>query len=383
VASDGHSLLFWEEISVSKSMSAGAARGASVSVTGVSKHYGQVVAVDRVSLEAREGEFISLLGPSGSGKTTLLMMIAGFELPDHGQIAIGGRDMTRVDPNRRNLGMVFQKYALFPHMSVAENIAFPLRMRKAGKSEVKDRVTRALEMVRLAGYGERQISQLSGGQQQRVALARATVFNPPVILMDEPLGALDKKLREHMQIEIKQLQRQLGATVIYVTHDQQEALTMSDRVAVMNHGIIEQFSSPRDLYDRPQSVFVADFVGDTNLLRGTIVEINDQVAEVRLASGERVQGVVACPAAGGLVPGERAVLSIRPEKVCLADPSAPGLKIKGTEVIYAGSETSVVGQTLDSGNFKFRATQPAESGDMQVTWSARDALVFADPGDTL
>jgi spermidine/putrescine ABC transporter ATP-binding subunit len=349
-----------------------------VSVSALSKHYGSVVAVNRVSLEVREGEFISLLGPSGSGKTTLLMMIAGFELPDSGQITIGGRDMTRVDPNHRNLGMVFQKYALFPHMSVTENIAFPLRMRKVRKDDITERVASALKMVRLEGYGGRQISQLSGGQQQRVALARATVFNPPVILMDEPLGALDKKLREHMQIEIKQLQRQLGATVIYVTHDQQEALTMSDRVAVMNHGVIEQLSSPRELYDRPASIFVADFVGDTNLLPGIVDAIGEGVASLRLASGELVSGLVAENAAGTLAIGRPAILSVRPEKIRMVDAGGAGLRVREAETVYAGSETSLVGITFDSRPFKLLVSQPPSSREVSVAWAERDALVFAD-----
>jgi mannopine transport system ATP-binding protein len=379
MAENGRGHSFAEARRVAQSMSPDTSRGASVSVSGLCKHYGSVVAVNSVSLEVQEGEFISLLGPSGSGKTTLLMMIAGFELPDAGQIAIGGRDMTRVDPNHRNLGMVFQKYALFPHMSVTENIAFPLRMRKVRRDDLNERVANALKMVRLEGYGGRHVSQLSGGQQQRVALARATVFNPPVILMDEPLGALDKKLREHMQIEIKQLQRQLGATVIYVTHDQQEALTMSDRVAVMNHGVIEQLSSPRQLYDCPASIFVADFVGDTNLLRGIVDAIGGGVASLRLADGEVVSGLVVESAAGKLAVGRPAILSVRPEKIRIVAADGAGLRVREAETIYAGSETSLVGMTFDSQPFKLRVSQPPSSGEFRVAWAERDALVFADP----
>ncbi len=361
-------------------MSQGTVRGAAVTISGVSRRYGSVTAVNDVSLDVRAGEFISLLGPSGSGKTTLLMMIAGFEIPDDGTIAIGGRDMTRVDPNHRNLGMVFQKYALFPHMSVAENIAFPLQMRKVGKADIAARVADALAKVQLAGYGGRQITQLSGGQQQRVALARATVFNPPVILMDEPLGALDKKLREHMQIEIKQLQRQLGATVIYVTHDQQEALTMSDRVAVMNHGVIEQLSAPRDLYDEPQSIFVADFVGDTNLLTGTVHAVENGIVALDLPGGERVFGRPAGRTREAIAPGGSAVLSIRPEKV--RPGAGPGsIAVRGGELIYAGSDISIVGQTRDGRPFKFRAGPADAAGDATVSWTAGDALVFAASGD--
>ena len=357
-------------------MSQGALTGAAVNVRAVVKRYGAVAAVDRVSLDVKAGEFVSLLGPSGSGKTTLLMMIAGFEVPDDGRIEIGGRDMTRVDANHRNLGMVFQKYALFPHMSVAENIAFPLRMRKADKATIRTKVANALEIVRLGGYGERQITQLSGGQQQRVALARATVFDPPVILMDEPLGALDKKLREHMQIEIKQLQRQLGATVIYVTHDQQEALTMSDRVAVMNNGRIEQLSPPRELYDRPASIFVADFVGDTNLIKGTVTARDGDIVELTLPTGDRVKG--RAERAGGLLAlGDAAVLSVRPEKIRQLADGGAGVRVTDGELIYAGSETTFVGRTLDAQAFKFRASASHSGGEARVAWEAADALVFA------
>ncbi|RVD68567.1 ATP-binding cassette domain-containing protein, partial [Mesorhizobium sp. M4A.F.Ca.ET.029.04.2.1] len=209
-------------------------KGEGVTVRRLAKRYGSVTAVEDVSVDVKPGEFLSLLGPSGSGKTTLLMMIAGFELPTAGLIEIGATDITHVAPNKRNVGMVFQKYALFPHMSVSANVAFPLRMRKMDRAQIKRRVSEALAMVQLDDYGSRMPSQLSGGQQQRVALARALVFEPPVLLMDEPLGALDKKLREQLQIEIKTLQQRLGVTVIYVTHDQEEALTMSDRIAVMD-----------------------------------------------------------------------------------------------------------------------------------------------------
>jgi mannopine transport system ATP-binding protein len=243
--------------------------GQPVSIASVSKLYGEVRAVDDVSLEVAAGEFLSLLGPSGSGKTTLLMMVAGFETPSGGTIRVGSRDLTYVAPNERGVGMVFQKYALFPHMTVAQNIAFPLKMRKLPKADIARKVAEALALVRLDDYGGRLPSQLSGGQQQRIALARAIVFEPPVLLMDEPLGALDKKLREQLQIEIKRLQQRLGVTVIYVTHDQEEALTMSDRVAVMSAGRLEQIGSPTDLYQSPASAFVADFIGKMNFLDGT------------------------------------------------------------------------------------------------------------------
>lgn len=230
------------------------------------KRFGKVLAVDHVSLDIERSEFLTLLGPSGSGKTTTLMMIAGFEMPTSGQIFIEDEMVVFKPPYKRNIGMAFQNYALFPHMTVFNNIAFPLKMRGMNKSEIANQVDRALELVKLPDYGSRYPKQLSGGQQQRVALARSVVFNPPVLLMDEPLGALDKKLREHMQLEIKHLHRSLGVTVIYVTHDQSEALAMSDRIALMNYGRIEQIGTPTDLYENPKNKFVADFVGDTNLI---------------------------------------------------------------------------------------------------------------------
>jgi putative spermidine/putrescine transport system ATP-binding protein len=225
-------------------------------------------AVDSVSLGIAEGEFFSLLGPSGCGKTTTLRIIAGFEAPDHGRILLRGQDITGLPPEARNMGMVFQNYALFPHRTVAENVAFGLRMRNLPKAEIAARVVEALAMVRLAGLEDRRPAQLSGGQQQRVALARAIVINPAVLLCDEPLGALDKKLRQAMQFELKELHRRLGLTLVYVTHDQEEALTMSDRIAVMRSGRIAQLGTPREIYDRPRSRFVADFIGDTNILDG-------------------------------------------------------------------------------------------------------------------
>jgi mannopine transport system ATP-binding protein len=238
--------------------------------------------VDAVSLDVAPGEFLSLLGPSGSGKTTLLMMIAGFETASQGMISVGTRDLTYVAPNERGIGMVFQKYALFPHMTVAQNIAFPLKMRKFSSDEIRRKVQDALALVRLEDYGERMPSQLSGGQQQRIAVARAIVFEPPVLLMDEPLGALDKKLREQLQIEIKQLQQRLGITVIYVTHDQEEALTMSDRVAVMKDGRLEQIGTPVELYEHPGSAFVADFIGKMNFIDGEWVGSGGAAGIVRV-----------------------------------------------------------------------------------------------------
>ena len=241
-------------------------RGARVELQGITKNYGAHRAVDTIDLDIRAGEFITFLGPSGSGKTTTLMLIAGFETPTEGEILVDGNPVARLPPYRRNIGMVFQSYALFPHMTVAENIAFPLKQRRLGRADQREAVARMLDLVQLQGYEGRYPQQLSGGQQQRVAIARAIVFNPPVLLMDEPLSALDKQLRETLQLEIKRLHDRLGITFVYVTHDQREALVMSDRVSVMNNGRIEQIAAPQDLYDAPANRFVAAFVGEANFV---------------------------------------------------------------------------------------------------------------------
>ncbi|KOG27002.1 ABC transporter ATP-binding protein, partial [Streptomyces viridochromogenes] len=262
------------------------ATGKALSVVALRKTYGDVVAVDEASMEIAAGEFVTFLGSSGSGKTTTLMMIAGFCEPDSGTITVGDRDVTRLAPQKRGLGFVFQQYLLFPHMTVAENVAFPLTLRGVGKDEIRRRVGETLEIAGLSGFGGRKPRELSGGQQQRVALCRALVYRPPVILMDEPLGALDKKLRDQLQVEIKTIQQELGLTVIYVTHDQEEALVMSDRIAVMRNGLIEQFDTPRELFERPRTPFVADFLGAANFLPGRIEQHTDAHTLVRLdASG--------------------------------------------------------------------------------------------------
>ena len=258
------------------------ATGKALSVVALRKTYGDVVAVDEASMEIAAGEFVTFLGSSGSGKTTTLMMIAGFCEPDSGTITVGGSDVTRLAPQKRNLGFVFQQYLLFPHMTVHENVAFPLQLRGVGKSEFRRLVGETLEIAGLSKFAGRRPRELSGGQQQRVALCRALVYRPPVILMDEPLGALDKKLRDQLQIEIKTIQQELGLTVIYVTHDQEEALVLSDRIAVMRNGLIEQFDTPRELFERPKSPFVADFLGAANFLAGRIEQHTDQHTLVRL-----------------------------------------------------------------------------------------------------
>ena len=275
---------------------------------GVQKTYdGEQLVVRDLNLDIQRGEFLSLLGPSGSGKTTTLMMLAGFESPTAGEIVLDGKPITRTPPHKRNFGMVFQNYALFPHMTVGENVAYPLTVRKVSKDEQARRVQKALDMVQLGGMADRLPSRLSGGQQQRVALARALVFEPKLVLMDEPLGALDKQLREHMQIELKELHHQLGLTFVYVTHDQSEALTMSDRVAVFNDGVIQQLAGVEDLYEAPTTRFVAGFVGDSTVLRGKLTAANT----LTLTDGRVLQGVNVTQAAVGSL----AEACVRPERI--------------------------------------------------------------------
>nr|WP_256473466.1 ABC transporter ATP-binding protein [Neisseria sp. HSC-16F19] len=268
-----------------------------------------------MSLDIQRGEFISLLGPSGSGKTTLLMLLAGFESETAGKILLNGRAINDTPSHKRNIGVVFQNYALFPHMSVGENIAFPLKMRGMAKAEIAQKVDQALDMVQLLPMRERKPAQLSGGQQQRVALARALVFEPEVVLMDEPLGALDKQLRERMQLDIRELHKRLGLTIVFVTHDQQEALTMSDRIAVFNKGNIEQIGTPREIYDHPCTRFVAEFIGETNLLEGVVEQVSSDKAVVQLANGGKLTVLKHSP----LQTGQQVLISIRPERIMLSE----------------------------------------------------------------
>ncbi len=278
----------------------------------VQKSYdGETLVVKDLNLSIAKGEFLTMLGPSGSGKTTCLMMLAGFESATHGEIRLDGRPINNIPPHKRGIGMVFQNYALFPHMTVAENLAFPLEVRSMTRDEREQKVQRALDMVQMGAFGGRRPAQLSGGQQQRIALARALVFDAELVLMDEPLGALDKQLREHMQFEIKHLHEELGITVVYVTHDQGEALTMSDRVAVFNDGRIQQLAPPEDLYERPENSFVAQFIGENNTLGGKVEKIENGVAEVRLHSGE----IIDAAPVNVTRPGEETTISIRPERV--------------------------------------------------------------------
>ncbi len=351
----------------------------------LSKRYGEVTAVEDVSLAVENGEFVTLLGPSGSGKTTTLMMIAGFEEPSAGELALDGRSLIGLPAYRRGFGMVFQSYALFPHMTAAENIAFPLRMRGLGRAEREARARRALEMVRLPECAGRYPGQLSGGQQQRVALARALVFNPPVLLMDEPLGALDKKLREEMQLEIKRIQKEVGITTIYVTHDQEEALVMSDRVAVVNRGRIEQLAPPGLRYERPATRFVADFIGECNIVP---VELRPQAGGPPLAiapDGTRIP-LGRIEGAGGEAGGPQRFLVLRPEKIRFDD-GAPGLdcRLEGVveEAVYVGEATRFrvrVGEHL-----RLTLKQPNRAGEAtgavgarrRIAWAGADAVLVA------
>jgi spermidine/putrescine ABC transporter ATP-binding subunit len=305
-------------------------------MNGVEKRFENIGAVRGISLDIRPGEFLTLLGPSGSGKTTTLMMIAGFEAPTNGDIAIDGRSIVALPPHRRNIGMVFQNYALFPHLTVAENIGFPLKQRGVDRAARARLVSESLELVRLPGYEARYPRQLSGGQQQRVALARAIVFRPRLLLMDEPLGALDKQLRESLQLELRRLHADLGITFIYVTHDQEEALTMSDRVAVMNEGLIAQVGTPEDLYDRPCDRFVASFIGESNFLPGIVRGIEDGEAIVDCG------GTIMKAVAGKLLsPDDVVTLTTRPERMRFAD-AAPATMWQNliwatvTETVFAG-----------------------------------------------
>lgn len=301
-------------------------------VDGLCKQYGSIVALEPSSLSVAEGEFLTLLGPSGSGKTTLLQLICGLVEASGGRVVIDGRDQSGTPVHRRDIGLVFQHYALFPHLTVAENVAFPLKMRARPAAEITSRVSVALAMVHLGDLAGRFPRELSGGQQQRVALARCFVYQPSIILMDEPLGALDKKLREHMQIEIKRLHRESGATIIYVTHDQEEALALSDRICLMNHARIEQLGTPREIYERPLTAFAADFVGISNIFRG------HQDGNGAL---ETPHGRFALPR-GSYCQTAEAALVIRPEHIRLGPQDGNALSGRVSEVVYAGSETRVI-----------------------------------------
>jgi putative spermidine/putrescine transport system ATP-binding protein len=359
--------------------------GAFVEFDRVQKSYdGETLVVKDMNLAMPKGEFLTMLGPSGSGKTTCLMMLAGFETATHGEIRLAGRPINQVPPHKRGIGMVFQNYALFPHMTVNENLAFPLEVRGMGKAEREAKIARALDMVQMGKFGNRRPAQLSGGQQQRIALARALVFDPELVLMDEPLGALDKQLREHMQFEIKHLHENLGITVVYVTHDQSEALTMSDRVAVFNDGVIQQLAPPDELYERPTNSFVAQFIGENNKLPGVIEDVEGGRATVRLATGELID---ATPVnVGGR--GSRTLVSIRPERVEYMPeripPGAHTIEAEVLEFIYMGESFRTRMRVAGSDDFIMknrnavgqRRLQPGEK--ITIGWSPQDARAL-DP----
>jgi putative spermidine/putrescine transport system ATP-binding protein len=351
----------------------------------VQKSYdGETLVVKELNLSIGKGEFLTMLGPSGSGKTTCLMMLAGFETATNGEIRLDGRPINQVPPHKRGIGMVFQNYALFPHMTVGENLSFPLEVRGMAKDERESKISRALDMVQMGAFAARRPSQLSGGQQQRIALARALVFDPKLVLMDEPLGALDKQLREHMQFEIKHLHESLGITVVYVTHDQGEALTMSDRIAVFNDGRIQQLAPPADLYERPDNSFVAQFIGENNKLPGVIEELSGDKALVRLATGEVID---ATPVNVREV-GQKTLVSIRPERVEFKPESMPpGAHMIGAEVlevIYMGDILRAVLRVAGSDDFVMKMrntlgqTKLAPGQKIKVGWHPQDARAL-DP----
>jgi len=366
--------------------------GAEVRLQELSKTFGppgrEVAAVREVSVTVAPGSFFTLLGPSGSGKTTTLMMVAGFVHPSRGAIFVDGRPVAGLPPQKRDLGMVFQSYAVFPHLTVFENVAFPLRVRRVPAGELRRRVGEALELVRLAGYDRRLPRQLSGGEQQRVALARALVFRPRVLLMDEPLGALDKQLRAHMQLELKALQRQLHVTVLYVTHDQEEALTMSDAVGVMQGGRLEQVGTPAELYEAPANRFVADFLGDSNFLAGTVVGPGAGGRyRVRGAGGLEFDG----GAAVALATGQAVTAAVRPEKVLALDGSpaarpAAANTCAGTieDVIYAGDATRYRVGLAGGGSMTVLVpngpgVRPRAAGTpLTLAWDPGDTRLFPD-----
>lgn len=342
----------------------------------VQKSYdGRNLVVKDLNLEIAKGEFLTMLGPSGSGKTTCLMMLAGFETATHGDILLDGQPINNIPPYKRGIGMVFQNYALFPHMTVGENLAFPLAVRKIGKSEREEKVKKALEMIQMGEFANRRPAQLSGGQQQRIALARALVFEPELVLMDEPLGALDKQLREHMQFEIKHLHEQLGVTVVYVTHDQSEALTMSDRVAVFDDGRIQQLASPEELYERPQNSFVAQFIGENNRLMGHVDKLDGDSSIVTLDSGDQSSALaVNCGQAGS-----RTLLSIRPERIRIGEQATENItQAKVLELIYLGDHIRCRMNVHGDDQFIAKIPNSPESQrvhvgqEVNIGWAAKD-----------
>ncbi len=358
-------------------------------IDGVTKRFADVTAVDDVTIRIAGAEFFSMLGPSGCGKTTTLRMIAGFEIPDVGRILLQGNDVTHVPPAKRNVNMVFQAYGLFPHMTVAENIAFGPKIKKIPRAELTTRMSEVIRTVQLEGYEDRRPNQLSGGQQQRVALARALVNRPAALLLDEPLGALDLKLRKEMQLELKELQQRTGTTFVYVTHDQEEAMTMSDRIAVMNGGVVEQLASPRELYQRPASAFVAGFIGTSNLIELRIDRRDAAVLAMDLGEGQRILALE--PADG--VAQDRATITVRPEWIKLANGAADerASYVAGTviDVVYLGSITQLIvllrtGERLTVHRFndEVGAIEPRPGETVMLRWAAEHSYIVGSQPPT-
>ena len=357
-----------------------AGRKVAVELSGVTKSFGEFVAVDDLTLQIYEGEFFSLLGPSGCGKTTTLRMLAGFEEPTRGEISVAGEPMRGVPPYRRPVNTVFQSYAIFPHLNVFDNVAFGLRRAGVKGEELRRRVTEACEMVQLSGFEKRKPNMLSGGQQQRVALARALVNRPKVLLLDEPLGALDLKLRKEMQLELKSLQHEVGITFVYVTHDQEEALTMSDRIAVMNEGRAQQVAGPTTLYESPRNRFVADFIGQTNIFSGTVEAVNADRVTLRTHAATRVE---ATSHEGIEVEvGAQAQATVRPEKVRFGSAGDNVLSAEIRQIVYLGVSTQYIAELSDGTPLVLYqqnvhdSAGPGVGEEVSVAWDAQNCLVL-------
>lgn len=354
-------------------------------IAGIRKQFGPVTAVSDVTLDVEEGEFLTFLGPSGSGKSTTLYAIAGFQQPTAGRIELRGQSLLEIPPHKRNIGMVFQRYTLFPHLSVGENIAFPLKVRRVAKAEVVAKVRQVLKLVQLEGFEDRKPGEMSGGQQQRVALARALAYDPPVLLMDEPLSALDKKLREEMQYQIRRIHQDTGVTILYVTHDQEEALRLSDRIAVFSDGVIDQIGTGPELYAQPATRFVAEFIGDSDTLQGHVVAKGDGNASIRIGDNTVIPNV---PAHGDIAAGQGASLLLRPERIRLfrqRQDNQAGLSVTVRDVAFLGNNTHVSTVTDWDETLSVRlpfghaAVSDLSHGDkVWINWDPESAHVFQD-----
>jgi putative spermidine/putrescine transport system ATP-binding protein len=354
-------------------------------IDGIKKTYGEVVAVENVSMTIEKGEFMTFLGPSGSGKSTTLYILAGFQDPTRGDILLNGETLLNTPSHKRNIGMVFQRYTLFPHLSVGENVAFPVRVRRRPQAEIAEKVKNALSLVRLDGFEDRMPTNMSGGQQQRVALARALAYDPPVLLMDEPLSALDKKLREEIQYEIRRIHQETGVTILYVTHDQEEALRLSDRIAVFSKGVIDQIGTGPELYTNPSTRFVADFIGDSDFMRCKAVATGDGKADIQFADGSGASGI---PMHGAISAGDDISLMLRPERIDLArkaDPNLSSIAVTVSDLTFLGNNTHVNATTAWNEELAIRlpyghsCVEGLSRGDnLFVNWSPEVAHVFAD-----